>query len=120
MNIHARFPLGLICLTSLLSQGLSRVFSSYSHQIRSVAQSCPTLCDPVNRSTPGIPVQLKLNSQVACLHKNFEKFDHWNIFIFFSMKDPGKVSLAWSTEVRRLEFKTLSAYIPYDFLVSSF
>ena len=26
------------------------------HQIRSVAQSCPTLCDPMNRSTPGLPV----------------------------------------------------------------
>ena len=26
-------------------------------QIRSVAQSCPTLCDPMNRSTPGLPVQ---------------------------------------------------------------
>ena len=23
---------------------------------RSVAQSCPTLCDPMNRSTPGLPV----------------------------------------------------------------
>ena len=26
-----------------------------SDQIRSVAQSCPTLCDPMNRSTPGLP-----------------------------------------------------------------
>ena len=26
----------------------------------SVAQSCPTLCDPVNRSTPGLPVQNQL------------------------------------------------------------
>ena len=25
-----------------------------SDQIRSVAQSCPTLCDPMNRSTPGL------------------------------------------------------------------
>ena len=25
-------------------------------QIRSVAQSCPTLCNPMNRSTPGLPV----------------------------------------------------------------
>ena len=29
-------------------------------QIRSVAQSCPALCDPVNRSTPGLPVQHQL------------------------------------------------------------
>ena len=27
-----------------------------SVQFSSVAQSCPTLCDPVNRSTPGLPV----------------------------------------------------------------
>ena len=33
-------------------------FNKYegSDQIRSVAQSCPTLCDPMNRSTPGLPV----------------------------------------------------------------
>ena len=28
--------------------------------IRSVAQSCPTLCDPVNHSTPGLPVHHQL------------------------------------------------------------
>ena len=28
--------------------------------IKSVAQSCLTLCDPVNRSTPGLPVHLQL------------------------------------------------------------
>ena len=26
----------------------------------SVAQSCPTLCDPMNHSTPGLPVHLQL------------------------------------------------------------
>ena len=31
-----------------------------SDQIRSVAQSCPTLCDPMNRSMPGLPVQHQL------------------------------------------------------------
>ena len=29
-------------------------------QISSVAQSCPTLCDPMNRSTPGLPVHDQL------------------------------------------------------------
>ena len=29
-------------------------------QIRSVAQSCPTLCNPMNRSTPGLPVHHQL------------------------------------------------------------
>ena len=31
-----------------------------SVQFNSVAQSCPTLCDPMNRSTPGLPVHNKL------------------------------------------------------------
>ena len=31
-----------------------------SDQIRSVAQSCLTLCNPMNRSTPGLPVHHKL------------------------------------------------------------
>ena len=35
-------------------------FSLQSDQIRSVAQSCPTLCDPMNRSTPGLPVHHQL------------------------------------------------------------
>ena len=30
------------------------------NQIRSVAQSCPTLCDPMNRSMPGLPVHHQL------------------------------------------------------------
>ena len=34
------------------------MFSSL--QFSSVAQSCPTLCDPMNRSTPGLPVHHQL------------------------------------------------------------
>ena len=33
---------------------------NYSIQFSSVAQSCPTLCDPMNRSTPGLPVHHQL------------------------------------------------------------
>ena len=35
---------------------LSRSFSQFS----SVAQSCPTLCDPMNHSAPGLPVHHQL------------------------------------------------------------
>ena len=36
-------------------------FSSFSSvQFSSVAQSCPTLCNPMNRSTPGLPVHHQL------------------------------------------------------------
>ena len=44
--------------SSLLSA--IRVVLSASDQIRSVAQSCLTLCDPMNRSTPGLPVHHQL------------------------------------------------------------
>ena len=30
------------------------------HTFSSVAQSCPSLCDPMNRSTPGLPVHHQL------------------------------------------------------------
>ena len=32
----------------------------YSVQFSSVTQSCPTLCNPMNRSTPGLPVHHQL------------------------------------------------------------
>ena len=32
----------------------------HSVQFSSVTQSCPTLCDPMNRSTPGLPVHHQL------------------------------------------------------------
>ena len=42
------------------SSPLSHQGSLIGHQIRSVTQSCPTLCDPMNRSTPGLPVHHQL------------------------------------------------------------
>ena len=36
------------------------LFVAYSVQFSLVAQSCPTLCDPMNRSTPGLPVHHQL------------------------------------------------------------
>ena len=41
----------LIFLSAVLISAISLVV-----QFSSVAQSCPTLCDPMNRSTPGLPV----------------------------------------------------------------
>ena len=34
--------------------------SSSGYSVSSVTQSCPTLCNPMNRSTPGLPVPHKL------------------------------------------------------------
>ena len=41
------------------NRGSYSILSS-SDQIRSVAQLCPTLCDPMNHSTPGLPVHHQL------------------------------------------------------------
>ena len=41
-----------------LFYSLSQAFSSV--QFSSVAQLCPTLCNPMNRSTPGLPVHHQL------------------------------------------------------------
>ena len=36
------------------------LYPLYSQSVSSVTQSCPTLCDPMNRSTPGLPVHHQL------------------------------------------------------------
>ena len=39
---------------------LLKSFSDFPSQFSSVAQSCPAFCDPMNRSTPGLPVHHQL------------------------------------------------------------
>ena len=39
---------------------LNRSLTSLIIQFSSVTQSCPTLCDPMNRSMPGLPVHHQL------------------------------------------------------------
>ena len=38
----------------------AKAWVKFTVQFSSVAQSCPTLCDPMNRSTPGLPVHHQL------------------------------------------------------------
>ena len=45
-----------------------------SVQFSSVAQSCPTLCDPMNRSTPGLPVHHQLPPRV---HSDSRPSSQW-------------------------------------------
>ena len=42
-----------------MKNNLLKTFSKF-HQIRSVTQSCPTLCDPINSSMPGLTVHHQL------------------------------------------------------------
>ena len=39
---------------------INQATSPIQVQLNSVAQSCPTLCDPIDRSTPGLPVHHQL------------------------------------------------------------
>ena len=56
----------------------SPLLASFSYHFSSVAQLCPTLCDPMNRSTPGLPVhQLPLN-----IH------DSWSRHLSLILQDP--------------------------------
>ena len=43
-----------------INQSMGGGFLSPSVQFSSVAQSCPTLCGPMNHSTPGLPVHYQL------------------------------------------------------------
>ena len=48
-----------------------------SVQFSSVAQSCPTLCDPMNRSTPGLPVHQQLPEFTQThVHRSAMPFSH--------------------------------------------
>ena len=52
-----------ICVAESLCQApetITALLISYSVQFLSVAQSCPTLHDPMNRSMPGLPVHHQL------------------------------------------------------------
>ena len=58
-----------------------------SDQIRSVAQSCPTLCDPMNRSTPGLPVHHQLPEFTQTHVHSEHKLKLTNIAVFTSLLD---------------------------------
>ena len=54
--IHYNMLWGKILRQQNIIYYLLKISSKNSVQFSSVAQSCPTLCDPMNRSTPGLPV----------------------------------------------------------------
>ena len=50
---------------------LYKSFKCVQYQFSSVAQSCLTLCDPMNRSTPGLPIHHQLPEST-------QTHVHWN------------------------------------------
>ena len=58
------------CLNSAPCSLRERVWVYREVQFSSVAQSCPTLCDPMNRSTPCLPVHHQLPEFTqTCIHR---------------------------------------------------
>jgi len=62
------------------------VVSTHSVQFSSVTQSCPTLCDPMNRSTPGLPVHHPLGLHKSVDLGNFGYFS-LNILLWGELTD---------------------------------
>ena len=63
MKLGQRLKLRSLYLILVFTTGLfhARVqFIQEAFQFSSVAQSCPPLCNPMNRSTPGLPVHHQL------------------------------------------------------------
>ena len=60
-NIQDDIPAQILNLVSCVHRlQCDRTRRPCSVQFNSVAQSCPTLCDPMNRTTPGLPVHHQL------------------------------------------------------------
>ena len=96
---------------------LLRVFSSF--QFSSVAPSCPTLCDPMNCSRPGLPVHhqllhshlvlcrpllllpsippsIRVFSNESTLRMRWPKYWSFSFSIIASKEHPGLISLEWT------------------------
>jgi len=58
--IPASSHLFCVCISTAALRQLHQCHLSRFHQFSSVAQSCLTLCHPMNRSTPGLPVHHQL------------------------------------------------------------
>ena len=59
-KVPESYSVTLPFLNFLNSLGGCIFFLVFIFQFSSVAQSCPALCDPMNRSTPGLPVHHQL------------------------------------------------------------
>ena len=89
------------CLDSIRPQNLFLSFAEVSVQFSSVAQSCPTLCDPTNRSMPGLRVHHQLpeptQTPYPCIKNHFFFLFVKNIkmkSIFFKFYSP-VCSVVW-------------------------
>ena len=83
-NTRRFFELIQLCCTlelmeaycSFTSESREKMHTFCSLQLSSVAQLCPTLCNPMNRSTPGLPVHHQLpestQTHVHCVSNAYQ------------------------------------------------
>ena len=88
-------------------------------QIRSISQSCPTLCDPVNCSTPGLPVHHQLPEVTRSCQLFFEKLNLTSILspsstththILFAVSKLSMFSLCFWTSCRECKHTEVILY----------
>ena len=63
-----------------------------SVQFNSVTQWCLTLCDPMNHSTPGLPVHHQLPEFMLATHKLHKNYTKEIIEVFRKFQDPQQTS----------------------------
>ena len=73
-----------LMLTYLIMYTLSSSHPTENLQFSSVAHSCPTLCDPMHCSMPGLPFHL--NSRVLLLKDIFSHYPYFDIVKASSVK----------------------------------
>ena len=76
-------------------------FEHYRHfQFSSVAQSCPTLCDPMNHSMPGLPVHHQLPELTQThVHRVSDAIQPYH---------PSSIGSKWAS--KSLQYTTLTKY----------
>ena len=60
LKIHSQPESFFESLLGGMNLGYINLFNDLFSSVSSVAHSCPTLCNPMNRSTPGLPVHRQL------------------------------------------------------------
>ena len=93
---------------------------SLSDQVRSVAQLCPTLCDPMNHSTPGLPVHHQLPEFTQThVHRSVMPSSHLILCHPLLLLPPIPLSIRVLKSLQQLTVQQLTMQPMYAFQFSS-
>ena len=117
-------PFGIPSYVTLrkLLKGITSPTQIRSDQIRSVAQSCPTLCDPMNRSTPGLPVHHRLPEFTEdSIHGHHPMVNtEIRLIIFFAAKDGEALYSQQKHDQELTVAQTMNSLLPTELLQSNY